>query len=281
MMSGMLPWLSAQAALVIIVFGLLLWRETRWPLRDRVERRLVHTARNVAVGIVSAAAVHLAETPVVLPFAAFVDGRGIGLLRSLDLPAWLDVVLACVLMDYTLYVWHVLAHKIPLLWRFHLVHHADLDLDASTAIRFHFGELLISIPWRVAQIALIGTTPTALVVWQTATLVSILFHHSNAELPLPLERALSRVIVTPRMHGIHHSIIESEVNSNWSSGLALWDRLHGTFRLDVPQRDIVIGVPEYRAPRQVSLARMLAFPFMPARILHRGDDAQRNTRKDA
>jgi sterol desaturase/sphingolipid hydroxylase (fatty acid hydroxylase superfamily) len=254
-------WLSTQAAVVAIAFGLLLWRETRRPLRDRVERRLVHTARNVAVGIVSAAAVHLVETPVVLPFAAFVESRGIGLLRVVTLPAWLDVLVACVLMDYTLYVWHVLAHKRPLLWRFHLVHHADLDLDASTAVRFHFGELLISIPWRIAQIALIGTTPQALVVWQTATLVSILFHHSNAALPLPLERALSRLIVTPRMHGIHHSVIESEVNSNWSSGLALWDRMHGTFRLDVPQRDIVIGVPEYRAPRQVSLARMIASPF--------------------
>jgi len=280
MMGGMPAWLSTQAAVVVIAFGLLLWRETRRPLRDRVERRLVHTARNVAVGIVSAAAVHLVETPVVLPFAAFVEGRGLGLLRVVNLPTWLDVVLACVLMDYTLYVWHVLAHKWPAVWRFHLVHHADLDLDASTAVRFHFGELLISIPWRVAQIALIGTTPQALVVWQTATLVSILFHHSNAELPLRLERALSRIIVTPRMHGIHHSVVESEVNSNWSSGLAWWDRLHGTFRLDVPQRDIVIGVPECRAPRQVSLARMMAFPFVP-RSPYRGDDAQRIAAKDA
>lgn len=265
-MSEVPPWLSAQAVVVAIAFGLLLWRETRRPLRDRVERRLVHTARNVAVGIVSAAAVHVLETPIVLPFAAFVEGRGIGLLRLVPLPGWLDVVLTCVLMDYTLYVWHVLAHKLPILWRFHLVHHADLDLDASTAVRFHFGELLISIPWRVAQIALIGTTPQALVIWQTATLVSILFHHSNAELPLRLERALSRIVVTPRMHGIHHSVVESEVNSNWSSGLAWWDRLHGTFRLDVPQRDIVIGVPEYRAPRQVSFARMIAFPFVNRRL---------------
>lgn len=273
-------WFSAQAAVVAIAFGLLLWRETRRPLRDRVERRLVHTARNVGVGILSAVAVNLVETPVVLPFAAFVEGRGIGLLRVVTLPGWLDVLLACVLMDYTLYVWHVLAHKSPLLWRFHLVHHADLDLDASTAVRFHFGELLISIPWRIGQIALIGTTPHALVVWQTATLVSILFHHSNAELPLPLERALSWVIVTPRMHGIHHSVVESEVNSNWSSGLALWDRVHGTFRLDVPQHEIVIGVPEYRAPWQVSLARILALPFA-TRSLHRGDHAQRHAGKDA
>jgi sterol desaturase/sphingolipid hydroxylase (fatty acid hydroxylase superfamily) len=230
-----------------------------------VEPRLSHTARNVAVGLIGAAAVQLAETPIVLPVARFVEARGLGFLPLLHLPGWLAVALACVLMDYTLYLWHVLAHKVPWLWRFHLVHHADLDLDASTAIRFHFGELLISIPWRVAQIVVIGTGAQALIIWQTATLVSILFHHSNAALPPALERALSYVVVTPRMHGIHHSVAPSEVNSNWSSGLAVWDRIHRTFRMDVPQTQIVIGVPEYRDPDEVSLARMLAAPILPQR----------------
>jgi sterol desaturase/sphingolipid hydroxylase (fatty acid hydroxylase superfamily) len=261
----------AQAAVVATAFALLFWRETRKPLRGRVERRLVHTARNVTVGIIGAAAVHLAETPVILPVARVVEARGLGLIPLLPLPGWVSVILACVLMDYTLYLWHVLTHKVPWLWRFHVVHHADLDLDASTAIRFHFGELLISIPWRVAQIVLIGTGPGPLMIWQTATLVSILFHHSNAELPLPLERALSRVIVTPRMHGIHHSIAESEVNSNWSSGLAFWDRLHRTFRFDVPQSRIIVGVPGYQSAQAVSLPRMLSAPFTPGNAAHAGD----------
>jgi sterol desaturase/sphingolipid hydroxylase (fatty acid hydroxylase superfamily) len=234
--------------------------------------------RNAAVGGVSAVVVHLGETPVIVPFAILIDARGIGLLASLALPRWLNIVLACVLMDYTLYLWHVLTHKLPWLWRFHVVHHADLDLDASTAVRFHFGELLISIPWRLAQIAVIGTTPTALIVWQTATLVSILFHHSNAELPARLERALSRIIVTPRMHGIHHSVVDDQVNSNWSSGLALWDRIHGTFRLDVPQNAITIGVPEFQASGLVGLARMLALPFV-ARNLNTPQRAERSAPK--
>ena len=109
------------------------------------------------------------------------------------------------LMDYTLYVWHVLTHRVPALWRFHAVHHIDLDLDASTAVRFHFGELTLSTPWRVAQVVVIGTSPLALSIWQTGLLMSILFHHSNVELPLAIERRLGRVFVTPRMHGIHHS----------------------------------------------------------------------------
>src|SRR5687767_8730600 len=154
-------WFFLQAAVVAFAFAAIVWRETRQPLRPRVERRFVHTVRNAAVGGIGAAAVQLAETPIVVPFAMLIDARGIGLLQVIPLPFWLNVVVACVLMDYTLYAWHVLAHKHPWLWRFHVVHHADLDLDASTAVRFHFGELLISIPWQLAQIAIIGTGPQA------------------------------------------------------------------------------------------------------------------------
>ena len=264
--------ISAQAALVATAFALLFWRETRRPLRrKRVEHRLVHTVRNATVGMISAAAVHLGETPIIFPVARVVEARGVGLIPLLRMRGWAAALLACVLMDYTLYLWHVLTHRVPWLWRFHLVHHADLDLDASTAIRFHFGELLISIPWRVAQIVLIGTGPQPLMLWQTATLVSILFHHSNAELPLPLERALSRVVVTPRMHGIHHSIVQTEVNSNWSSGLAFWDRLHRTFRFDAPHTRVIVGVPGYQSADAVSLPRMLAAPFTPDNAAHSGD----------
>jgi sterol desaturase/sphingolipid hydroxylase (fatty acid hydroxylase superfamily) len=145
------------------------------------------------------------------------------------------------------------------------VHHVDLDLDASTALRFHFGELAVSIPWRAAQIVAIGVTPEALAVWQNALLVSILFHHSNVKLPLEIERAMSRVFVTPRMHGIHHSIVPEETNSNWSSGLTVWDWLHGTLRLNVPQREIAIGVAAYRSPEDVTLRESLELPFVPQR----------------
>lgn len=255
-------WFVLQAAIVGVAVVAIVWRETRRPLRRRVERRPVHTVRNAAVGAFGAAAVQLVETPIIVPFAIWVEGRGIGILHNVQLPRWLTVLAACVLMDYTLYLWHVLVHKHPWLWRFHAVHHADLDLDASTAVRFHFGELIISIPWRLAQIALIGTSPQALVIWQTATLVSVLFHHSNTRLPEGFERALSHVLVTPRMHGIHHSVVADHVNSNWSSGLAVWDRVHRTFRLDVPQDAITIGMPEFREPRDVAIGRMLALPFV-------------------
>jgi len=190
-----------------------------------------------------------------------VERRRRGLLKLLRLPAWLEVALAVVLLDYTLYLWHVLTHRSPFLWRFHLAHHVDLDLDASTALRFHFAELVLSVPWRAGQILLIGVSPLALSVWQTFLFLSILFHHSNVGLPVALERRLNAVFVTPRMHGIHHSSVKEETNSNWSSGLTVWDRLHGTLRLGVPQGEIVIGVPAYRDPQEIGLAEILKLPF--------------------
>lgn len=254
-------WL--RVALVGSAFaGIFIWELAR-PLRRDVEGKSRRLPRNLAVAGVGALAVHLVEAPVVEPLALRVHRRRVGLLPQLHLPPWVETCAAVLLLDYTMYFWHVLTHRVPALWRFHVVHHADLDLDASTALRFHFGELAISVPWRAAQIAAIGVSPRALSIWQTGLLMSILFHHSNVELPLSLERALGRVLVTPRMHGIHHSQVRDETDSNWSSGLTLWDWLHGTLRLNVPQREITIGVPAFPDPDDVTLPKMVALPFEP------------------
>lgn len=252
-------WLSAP--LIMGAFGILWFLERRRPLRRSVEPKLKRNARNLAVAGMAAAALQLVESPVIQPLTALVERRGWGLVKRVRLPKYLEVALAVILLDYTLYVWHVLTHRVPFLWRFHVAHHVDLDLDASTALRFHFGELAISTLWRALQVALIGVSPYALSVWQTFLLLSILFHHSNIRLPLALERKLNLILVTPRMHGIHHSIVREETDSNWSSGLTLWDWLHGTLRLNVPQAEITIGVPAYREPTEVELIKILTMPF--------------------
>jgi sterol desaturase/sphingolipid hydroxylase (fatty acid hydroxylase superfamily) len=256
-------WLSA--ALVLGEVCCLLWLERRWPLRQAVESKLRRNGRNFAVAAISAIAVQLAERPFILPLAELVDRNELGLLSRFSMPKWLEVFVAAGLMDYTLYVWHVLVHRVPWLWRMHLVHHVDLDLDASTALRFHFAELVVSVPWRAGQIALIGVSPLSLSVWQTLLMLSILFHHSNVKLPIGIERWLSRFIVTPRMHGIHHSIIRDETNSNWSSGLTLWDWLHRTLRLNVPQQEVTIGVPAYRNVEEVAYEKIMSLPFRAQR----------------
>ncbi|MEO6969396.1 MAG: sterol desaturase family protein [Chthoniobacterales bacterium] len=252
-------WLGSL--MILGTFGVLLWLEQRRPLRRTVESKLRRNARNLALAVMGAVSVQLAEQPIVRPLARLVERRRLGLLKQFALPVWLEVALAAALLDYTLYLWHVLTHRVPFLWRFHQVHHVDLDMDASTALRFHFGELMISVPWRALQILTIGVCPLALSAWQTALLVEIMFHHSNVELSPELERRLARFIVTPRLHGIHHSVVEDEVNSNWSSGLTIWDWLHRTLRIDVPQSAITIGVPAFLDPKDVELKEVIEMPF--------------------
>ena len=265
-------WVSG--AVVLGTFAVLLWAETRRPLRRQEHDKVRRNLRNLAVAGLSAATLQALEKPVVDPLSRMVQRKRWGLLKQLRLRPWAETALAVLLMDYTLYLWHVLTHRVPALWRIHVVHHADLDMDASTALRFHFAEMAVSVPYRAAQVALLGVAPRPLSIWQTFLFACILFHHSNLRLPLRLERRLVRVVVTPRMHGIHHSIVEEEVDSNWSSGLTIWDRLHGTLRLDVPQNEIEIGVAAYRDPEQVTLLKLVEMPFVaqpPTLLLPNGE----------
>ncbi len=251
----------ATAATIVVGALAILVAERRRPLRRRTQSEPRRELQNLVLGIGCAGMVSLAETPVVEHLARRAEAGRHGLVQKLPWPPWARDLLGIVLMDYTFYLWHVLTHKIPALWRLHLVHHVDLDLDASTAVRFHAVDMLVSAPWRYAQVALIGLSPAGVRLWRAFFFLSILFHHSNLRLPERWERRLAFVLTTPRMHGIHHSAVQAETDSNWSSGLSFWDRLHGTFRLDVPQSEIAIGVPAYRAAEDVAVGRSLVMPF--------------------
>ncbi|MBW3623833.1 MAG: sterol desaturase family protein, partial [Armatimonadetes bacterium] len=216
---------------------------------------------NGAIAGTAMLVLRLALIPVVVWVAGLAERAEWGLLNLVSLPQPLEWLLGLLLLDYTIWVWHYLNHRVPFLWRFHHVHHTDLDLDVSTAFRFHFGELLLSAFWRCGQVVLIGPAPLLVLVWEIVQEAATEFHHSNWTLPIRVERALNRIIVTPRMHGIHHSVVERETNSNWSVLFSWWDRLHRTARLDVPQDEIVIGVPAYRDPRDLTVPALLLMPF--------------------
>lgn len=247
--------------MIVIVEGVLLLAERIAPLRRTVESKLRRIVRNLSTGGVSLALMTLLQAPLLHPVAAWIVRDRIGIVHLGRWPRWLEMLVAILLLDYTLWWWHWASHRVPFLWRFHLVHHIDRDLDASTALRFHFGELALSIPIRAAQMIVIGVDPRTLWLWQTILFASILFHHSNVRLPLRFERFLVRLIVTPRMHGIHHSNHRDETDSNWSSLLSAWDYLHRTMRFDVPQEHIVIGVPAYRDAEDVTIGKILMLPF--------------------
>jgi sterol desaturase/sphingolipid hydroxylase (fatty acid hydroxylase superfamily) len=262
-MSAEKSWLGP--ALIFGAAAGLMLLERKRPLRRPTQPENTRDLRNLVIAAAAGATVRLLENTTVAPLADYAARRRWGLLHRVRLPRWLRVPLGLALMDYTLYLWHVLNHKVPFLWRFHRAHHADLDLSATTALRFHFAELALSVPWRALQVLAVGVNARELKLWQQATILSILFHHANLRLPPALDRAIAAFVMTPRLHGIHHSTRDEERNSNWSSGSTLWDRLHGTLRADVPQRAITIGVPELRDPAALTLGKSLALPFRPHR----------------
>jgi sterol desaturase/sphingolipid hydroxylase (fatty acid hydroxylase superfamily) len=249
-----------------VAAGMLFVFERLHPLRARKEPGPSRVGRNVAIGLLGAATTAASELPIVAPAQRLAERRRLGLLRWTPLrrlPHALRVVLGFVLLDYTLYLWHWLNHRVPGLWRFHAVHHVDLDLDSTTGLRFHFGELALAAGFRAAQVLLLGVDRDTLSAWQQALLLSVVFHHSNLELPIEAERALQYMFVTPRMHGIHHSSNGEEMNTNYASLLSWWDHVHGSLYLDTPQNKVTIGVEGFSDPGQVTLVRSLSLPFVP------------------
>jgi len=253
--------LSSSALALVAVFLLLTVLETLRPLRRLKRpwpRRWVLNFAVTALGFFTGI---LTVRPVALGVAAWIEGQGFGLLPLLPLPLWARLAAGVLLMDLAFYYWHRLNHTRPLLWRFHNVHHLDPDLDLSTSFRFHFGEVLYSTGFRLLQVGLLGVLPVTYLTYEVLFNCATMFHHSNVRLPVRLERLVNKVLVTPRMHGVHHSVVGRETNSNYSVVFSLWDRLHRSLRLNVKQAEVVIGVPGYLLPRDNRFFPLLALPF--------------------
>jgi len=217
--------------------------ERRRPLRRQTNPHSGRLFSNLAIGLAGALVVAAVEGPITRKLADMAERRQLGLVRQLGLPEPAQRILSLLLLDYSLYLWHVLMHRVPALWRWHRVHHADLDMDASTGLRFHAMEMLWSVPWRAAQVVCIGVPHATLALWGRLTLAEVMFHHADVRLPIGVERVLSVFVVTPRLHGVHHSNVPGHQRTNLSSVLALWDVLHGTRCSAVPQASITIGLP--------------------------------------
>jgi sterol desaturase/sphingolipid hydroxylase (fatty acid hydroxylase superfamily) len=247
------------------IFLALLWLQWRFPLRRQHFSVLHRLVRNFVLSIPGFAIVRLAMLPVPIAVGLWAQDRGVGLLNWLPLPAWAAVIATFLLMDYAYWWWHWVMHMVPFLWIFHNVHHTDLDLDVSTAARFHFGEMLFSIGFLSLAVIVFGIAPLMLVVSFITLEIATMFHHSNWRLPIKVERILNLVLVTPRMHGIHHSIVQRETNSNWGTIFCWWDKLHGTLRRDISQDEIIIGVPAYRDENELTVGRLWLLPFQRQR----------------
>ncbi len=258
----------------VAVFALLFVIERFVPLRKTTRSLLARLFVNLAISVFTfIAAVGLLQ-PAVQSALRWSAGQPFGFVHLVALPSPVVFVVSFLLMDLTFYYWHLANHRVPFLWRFHNVHHIDPDLDVSTAFRFHFGEITLSTGFSLLQVSLIGPPAWAFAVYQLVFQAEVLFHHSNVRLPVGTERLLNTVLVTPRMHGIHHSQVQRENNSNFGTVFPWWDRLHRTLGINIPQDEIVVGVPAYTLREDNSFWNALLMPFRKQRDYWRRPDGR-------
>jgi sterol desaturase/sphingolipid hydroxylase (fatty acid hydroxylase superfamily) len=246
------------------IFGLMALWEVWSPRRPRAVSRRSRWPSNLGLVVLNTLLMRLILPTSAVGIALAAQAQGVGLLNVLPLPPWLAFVLAQVGLDLAIYLQHVLFHKVPLLWRLHRMHHADVDVDATNGLRFHPLEILLSMGIKFAVIALLGAPAAAVVVFEVLLNGLAVFNHSNVHIAVPLDRVLRWFLVTPDMHRIHHSWYAQECNSNYGFNLTWWDRLFGTYRAQ-PQdghTHMTLGLPEWREPRWLRLDRMLVLPFV-------------------
>lgn len=247
--------------MVALALGGLFLLERRFPLRERKIPKMRRLWTNAKLIPLASLSLRFALVPAMVKAAALAGKHRFGLINQLGLKTLPADILSFLLLDYGNYLWHRLTHRIPWLWRFHQVHHADMDMDVSTALRFHIGEMLPSVVYRGGVAALAGATPRMVLVYEIFFELANNFHHSNLKLPEKVDKKLSRIIVTPRLHGIHHSIVKQETDSNYTIVFSCWDQLHRTFQNDIPQDRINIGVPYVR--EHLDAEALLKMPFQP------------------
>jgi len=218
---------------------------------------------NFGLSVINLIAVRVAFALGAAGIALVASERAWGLFNNVALPCWLAIVLSVVALDFLIYLQHVLFHAIPLFWRLHMVHHADLDFDVSTGLRFHTIEILLSMGIKAGGIILLGAPAASVLIFEVLLNATSMFNHSNIRMPAWVDRILRFLVVTPDMHRVHHSAIARETNSNFGFNLPWWDYLFGTYRQEPSQghQAMMIGLHQFRDRRAERLDKMLTMPF--------------------
>ena len=253
--------MSQKTIAITVVLALLWLAESLIPLIEDRKHRAAHGGANLALGIVNGAIHSFLLAGATLMVTEWARTQPFGLLHWVVMPTVATIITAVLLFDMWQYWWHRIAHAVPFIWRLHSVHHTDEEMDASSGVRFHTAEILLSGVARLAVLPLIGMTVGQVLIYETIALPVILFHHSNVRVPPALDRVLRMIIVTPSMHWVHHSRWQPETDSNFSSILSWWDRIFGTFRLRDDPRTIDLGLDGYEESEWRTLRGMLLSPF--------------------
>lgn len=255
--------LALRLAIFLTVFSALALWEWASPARAPRLPRVQRWRANLGLAVLNTALLRLALPGSALAFAAIAAEEGWGLLNRYALPDWVAVGSGVLLLDLAIYLQHVLFHSVPALARLHAVHHADPDFDLTTGIRFHPLEIALSTGIKFAAIAALGAPVLAVFAFEVLLNATAMFNHANASLPAWLEPWVRRVLVTPDMHRVHHSVVEAERNSNYGFCLSIWDRLLGTYTVE-PRGELDIGLADRREPAMTAtLGGVLRMPFTP------------------
>ena len=247
----------------IVLLAMIGW-EWRWPRRVLSLPRARRWPANLGIVIIDSLVLRLTFPVLAVGAAGFAEAQGWGLWHWLHAPFWLVLIGSLLLLDLTIYGQHVLFHRVPILWRLHRMHHTDLDFDATTALRFHPLEIVLSMLIKLAVVVALGVPPVAVVLFEVILNAAAMFNHGNVVLPKRLDRGLRWIVVTPDMHRVHHSVRVEETDSNFGFNLPWWDRLFGTYR-DQPHdghTEMTIGLEYFRDERATRLDGLLMQPFL-------------------
>lgn len=236
-------------------------------------RRIQHLSRkqrwpvNLGLAAFNIAIMRLSIGGIAYLSAVTASNQGYGLLNWLAAPEWLSVIVTLLFLDFAIYCQHIVSHKWPLLWRLHQVHHTDLEFDATTAVRFHPLEIMVSMLYKVLCVVLIGANPWAVIAFEIILNGAATFNHSNIDIPPAIDKKLRRLIITPDMHRIHHSTVPAETDSNYGFSISCWDRLCRTYVAEPkqPQTTMAIGLSPFREPHELGFMRLLLLPFKALR----------------
>jgi sterol desaturase/sphingolipid hydroxylase (fatty acid hydroxylase superfamily) len=242
-----------------ILFFLIL--ELSVPYRESSVSKVKRWANNLSLTLFNSIIINLIFAGAIIGTATYVQSHHLGILHLIPSPQWLKILFAVAFMDFMLYIWHFLNHEMPFLWRFHRVHHSDLNMDVSTATRFHLGELAISAVIKIAVIFFLGVGPLSVVIFESAVVFFAQVHHSSLKVPKWFETIYWVLFVPPSMHRIHHSVVIKERNTNYGTIFSFWDRFLGTLLTRVAQDKIRIGVGAYRKPERLHFPHLLIMPF--------------------
>lgn len=249
------------AAFLSVLAAMALW-EVAAPRRRRDIPRVIRWTNNLALVVLDTAILRLTFPVLAVGLATIAEDRNWGLFNNIDAPVWAAIVISMLLLDLAIYLQHVMFHAVPGLWRLHRIHHADLDFDATTGLRFHPVEILISMGIKLAVVAALGPPAVAVLLFEVILNGTALFNHANIDFPRPVDRILRWIVVTPDMHRVHHSVDPRETNSNFGFNLPWWDRLLGTYVAQPAKghMKMEIGIEQFRTRRDLWLDRMLIQP---------------------